>query len=112
MNTTYEIIDDELMTKLSIRSNTGFLALIDTEIIDDSDGLDGEPTTEPINNTPPRNESGVVNVLEALKNDNTITIKNIKTDNKEIDFERGLAKYKKEHPDDPFPTGHYILELP
>lgn len=105
----YEVIDKDLMTTLSIRSENGFLALIDSEVLDD-DGLKPNYAESVI--TPNDNNNGVVNVLDSIRKSKSIAITNIKTDNKEIEFEQGFEEYKRRHPNDPFALGHYILSLP
>ncbi len=105
----YEVIDKNIMTTLSIRSNNGFLALIDSEVLDDDDF---KPNYADSGSTPNNSNSGAVNVLDSIRKSQSIAITNIKTDNKEIEFEQNFEKFKREHPDDPFVLGHYILSLP
>ncbi len=107
-NIKYEVIDNDLLATLSIRSNTGFLALIDSEIFDD----ENKSNTILTSTTPTDNNSGAINVLDSIRKSKSIAITNIKTDNKEIEFEQGFEEFKRRHPDDPYALGHYILSLP
>lgn len=111
MRTIYEIIDNNMVTELSIQSDYEFLPCIDIEELER--GSDNQPLT--VDNTPLQPqlyEEQAVNVLSIIQNDAKIRIKNIQTDNKNIEFEKMLEIYKKMYPDDPFPTGHLVLLLP
>lgn len=91
----FEIIDDNLLTKLSLRSEEGFLTLVDDEI-------EAEP---------PKDTRTVVE--ESASNINTI-IQSVLANQAQpqpdiIYLDGSYEKYKQENPDDLFPHGGWIL---
>lgn len=91
----FEIIDDNLLTKLSLRSEEGFLTLVDDEI-------EAEP---------PKDTRIIVE--ESAPNINTI-IQNVLANQAQpqpdiIYLDGSYEKYKQENPDDLFPHGGWIL---
>ena len=91
----FEIIDDNLLTKLSIRSGEGFLTLVDDEI-----KMELQKDTRVI-------------VEESAPDINTI-IQNVLANQAQpqpdiIYLDGSYEKYKQDNPDDLFPHGGWIL---
>lgn len=91
----FEIIDDNLLTKLSLRSEEGFLTLVDDEI-----------EAEPLKDTR-------IIVEESAPNINTI-IQNVLANQAQqqpniIYLDGSYEKYIQDNPDDLFPHGGWIL---
>ena len=91
---TYEVIDDNLISRLSIRKGQGFLALIDGEIA---------PASNPEEPKKPMSEDITRYITGLLSNNKPIEHK--------IDIsEEEIKAYKEKYPDDEFVIGGCIFE--
>ncbi len=91
----FEIIDDNLLTKLSLRSEEGFLTLIDDEI-----------ETEPQRDTRTVVEESAPNINTIIQN---VLANQAQPQSEIIYLDGSYEKYKQDNPDDLFPHGGWIL---
>ena len=88
--TKYEVVDDNIISKLSLKQGCGLLALVDAEADKDTETA---------------KSSGYEDITRFILGllGEAVTPKPQKIDD-------GFEKYKKQHPDDPMPMGSYVLE--
>ena len=90
----YNVVDEGLISKLSLRKEQGFLSLVDKEV----DGESKEKAPDKI--------GGYEDITRFIVG---FLSKPIVPKKKTED---ALEKYIKEHPEDPYPIGSYVLDNP
>lgn len=93
----YEVIDEKLMTQISLGGGRELLPLIDAETTGAND-----PTA--------KSDNATSNTIESI-NDfiNSIVGNGTAARTKQIFVDDGFERYKQEHPHDPFPFGGWVL---